>query len=178
MKRSLRNIGLLLLVVCCWLNSAYSQDTVNVPSQTPKKPIPWFFIDGKPIEGSFVSKVKADEIAMLQVLPLNKAIELHGNKGKNGVTYIFTKSYCIANYQKAFSSRSEEYKKVLKNEGGSDARIQYILDGKVLKENFEGRLFSLRNDPSYYLKIIESEGLELYGVSDKVYGFVITKRVN
>lgn len=36
----------------------------------------------------------------------------------------------------------------------------------------------VRNNPNYYLKIIGAEGLQLYGVADKVFGFVITKRVN
>ena len=173
-----KSMGLVLLLFVCSLGPVSGQDTVNTPSQKPSKPMPLFYLDAKEIEGSFSSKVKPEEIAVIQVLPLYKAMELHGEKGKNGVTYVFSRDYCVTQYQKAFSSRSEEYKKVLKAEGGSDARIQYIVDGKVLTAKPEGRLFTIRNNPTYYLKIIEAEGLALYGVTDKLFGFVITKRVN
>lgn len=177
MKNALKTICLTIIALLLPGRSGFAQDTVQLPKRATK-PMPLFYLDTKEIKGSFLSYAKADDIGLVQVLPLDKAIELHGDKAKNGITYVFTTKYCIEHYKRAFSERSSEYKKVLKDEGGSDDRIQYIIDGKVLKGKFEGNLYMLRNNPRYFLKIIGPEGLELYGVNDKAFGFVITKRAS
>jgi len=177
MKNALKIIFLTIIALISFQGSSFAQDTVQLPKRATK-PMPLFFIDTKEVKGSFLSYAKADDIGLVQVLPLDKAIEIHGDKAKNGITYVFTTKYCIEQYKKGFSERSSEYKKVLKDEGGSDDRIQYIIDGRLLKGRFEGNLYMLRNDPRYFLKIIGAEGLELYGVTDKAFGFVITKRVS
>lgn len=177
MKNALKLFFLTFIALLSFENSGFAQDTIQLPKMAIK-PMPLFFIDTKEVKGSFLNYAKADDIGLVQVLPLDKAIEIHGDKAKNGVTYVFTTKYCVEQYKKGFSDRSSEYKKVLKDEGGSDDRIQYIIDGKVLKGRFEGNLYMLRNNPRYFLKIIGVEGLELYGVTDKAFGFVITKRVS
>jgi len=177
MKNALKTIFLTFVTLLSFERSGLAQDTVQLPKRAAK-PMPLFYLDTKEIKGSFLSYAKADDIGLVQVLPLDKAIELHGDKAKNGITYVFTTKYCVEQYKKGFSDRSSEYKKVLKDEHGSDERIQYIIDGKVLKGKFEGNLYMLRNNPRYFLKIIGPEGLELYGVTDKAFGFVITKRVS
>ena len=177
MNNALKIITLTLLTLVSYVSHGLSQDTVQVPKKATK-PMPLFFVDTKEVKGSFTSYAKADDIALIQVLPHHQALARHGAKAKNGVTYVFTTKYCVEQYQKGFSERSSEYKKVLKEEGGRDERIQYIIDGKVLKGKFEGNLYMIRNDPRYFLKIIEAEGLQLYGITDKTFGFVITKRVS
>jgi hypothetical protein len=177
MNSALKIICFTLVTLFSYVSSGLGQDTVQVPKKATK-PKPLFFVDTKQVKEFALSYANADDIALVQALPLDKALEIHGNKAKNGVVYVFTTKYCTEQYKRGFSDRSSEYKKVLKDEGGSDERIQYIIDGKLLKEKFQDHLYMIRNNPRYFLKIIEKEGLQLYGVTDKLFGFVITKRAS
>lgn len=67
--------------------------TINAPSMALAKSGPLFILDNIELPGSDLGKVKPEDIESIEVLKEKKALEPYGEKGKNGVVIITTKSF-------------------------------------------------------------------------------------
>ena len=84
---------------------------------------------------------------------------------------------CKKRFKNYFKSKSNEYSKLLASEK-NESNFIYILNGKLLSENYEGDLASINDKVFVSLKIISKDDLEkLYKVSDKSYGILINSDV-
>jgi bla regulator protein blaR1 len=67
--------------------------TINSPSIALAKSGPLFILDNIELPGSDLGKIKPEDIESIEVLKEKKALEPYGEKGKNGVVIITTKSF-------------------------------------------------------------------------------------
>ena len=67
--------------------------TINPPAIALAKTSPLFILDNVEMPGIDLDKVKPEDIESIEVLKDKKAIEPYGEKGKNGVVIISTKSF-------------------------------------------------------------------------------------
>ena len=89
------------------------------------------------------------------------------------MVYIFTKKYTKSKYWLYFQSKSDDYKKLVPTVE-SDTSVQYILNKRVLKENFEGDLFIIDDTIFKSIRLLTKEILlKEFNISDKEFGFQI-----
>lgn len=153
--------------------------TLSVFGQKPKKVIkklgndPVFFIDSINVDKSEMMKYQPEDIAQVSVYKDSNAIKLVGPEGKDGVVYIETKPFARIKYWNYFKTKSVEYGNIVLTPE-SDSSIQYILNGRVLKTNFEGDLSLIDDSIFVEIRIIDKEKLEKdFGINDKQYGVII-----
>ena len=137
---------------------------------------PVFFIDSINITRLEMQAVLPADIATVTIYKDTNAIKLVGEQGKYGVVYIETKKFATNNY---FKSKSAEYLKIVQTPG-SDSAIVYIVNGKVLKTNFEGDLSVIDDHNFVSLLIVNKQHLvDNYKILNKTYGVIIvTKPTN
>jgi len=147
--------------------------------QRPKKAIkklgadPVFFIDSVSVDKTELSKYQPTEIASVSVYKDSNAINLVGPDGKDGVVYITTIKFAKTKYWTYFKSKSADYEKLVVTPE-SDTAVQYILNKRVLKSNFEGDLSLIDDKIFIELKIIDKATLQKdYDITDKDYGVII-----
>ena len=147
--------------------------------QSPKKIVkklgdnPLFFIDSVNVDNTELTKYSPTEIAQVTVYKGKEAKDLFGEDGKDGVVYIFTKKYTKSKYWTYFHSKSDDYKKLVPT-AESDTSVQYILNKRVLKENFEGDLFLIDDTTFKSIRLLNKETLQKeFNVMDKEFGFQI-----
>ena len=147
--------------------------------QKPKKTIkklgnnPVFFIDSVNVDNSDLQKYDPNEIAQVTVYKPDEARGMFGDDGKDGAVYIFTKKYAKSRYWQYFQRKSEDYKKLVLSPE-SDTAVQYILNDRVLKDKFEGDLFSINDSIFKSIRFLTKEDLEKeFRVFDKTIGFQI-----
>ena len=81
--------------------------TINPPAIALAKASPLFILDNVEMPGIDLDKVKPEDIESIEVLKDKKAIEPYGEKGKNGVVIISTKSFTRdRQYQKLRSQKN------------------------------------------------------------------------
>jgi TonB-dependent SusC/RagA subfamily outer membrane receptor len=80
--------------------------TISPPAIALAKASPLFILDNVEMPGIDLDKVKPEDIESIEVLKENKATEPYGEKGKNGVVIISTKSFAKARQLQKL--RSEE----------------------------------------------------------------------
>ena len=156
---------------------------VTTFGQKPKKAIkklgndPVFFIDSVNVDNSELQKYNPQDIASVSVFKDSTAIKLIGMDGKDGVVYVETKAFARTRYWNFFRSKSPDYARVVPSPG-SDSTLQYILNERVLKTNFEGDLSLIDDSIFKNLIVIDKSALEKqYSVTGKEYGIVITSDV-
>jgi hypothetical protein len=138
---------------------------------------PVYFIDSIRVTGAALSKYDPSDIAMVTVYKDSSAVGRLGPAAKNGLIYIETKKFSKQRYWRYFSSKSEQYAKLVPS-AGKDSGVQYILNKKILKENFEGDLAAIDDKVFQQLEIISKDKLiKDYGIRDKQYGVIITSTV-
>ena len=86
------------------------------------------------------------------------AIKLVGEQGKFGAVYIETKKFARNKYWNYFKSKSADYLKNVPTPQ-SDSSVIYILNGKVLKTNFEGDLSGIDDKNFIELTVIDKQKL-------------------
>jgi TonB-dependent SusC/RagA subfamily outer membrane receptor len=80
--------------------------TINPPAIALAKTSPLFILDNVEMPGIDLDKVKPEDIESIEVLKDKEAIEPYGEKGKNGVVIISTKSFTRdRQYQKLRSQK-------------------------------------------------------------------------
>ena len=157
--------------------------TLSVFAQSPKKAIkklgndPVFFLDSVNVDKDELGNYNSQDIAKVSVFKGKEAIALVGPDGKDGAVFIETKAFGRTKYIRYLATKSSDYAKIV-NTPTKDSSLQYILNGKVLKENFEGDL-SLIDDKTFKsIKIIDKATLQQqYQVMDKEYGVLIESGV-
>lgn len=166
-----------LLVFAC------SVLTLSVFAQSPKKAIkklgndPVFFIDSINVDKEELEKYNPLEIATVSVYKGKEAIALVGPEGKDGAVYIETKAFGSTKYIRYFKTKSQDYAKIV-DSPLKDSSVQYILNGRILKENFEGDLSLIDDKVFKSIKLIDKTTLEKeFNVSGKEYGVVIESYV-
>lgn len=147
--------------------------------QKPKKAIkklgdnPVFFIDSVMVDKDEMNKYQPNDIAGVSVYHDSTAIRLIGPDGKDGVVYIETKTFAKNRYWNYFKSKSPEYAGIVPTPQ-SDTIVQYILNTRILKSNFEGDLSLIDDSIFKGITVIDSTTLQKdYGISGKPYGVII-----
>ncbi|MGY3053350.1 hypothetical protein ACVWYG_001550 [Pedobacter sp. UYEF25] len=159
------------LVVSCYKPSEGNESNFTL---TPTDPV--FFIDSVRVTKNDLIKYEPNQIASVTVYKDKSAWEKFGSEAVNGLIYIETKNFAKKRYWDFLCSKSTEYKKLVP-EKSQDIDIVYILNNKVLKENFEGDLASINNENLINLKIINGEILKSdFNITDKKGGVVITSK--
>jgi hypothetical protein len=167
----MKMIFLPLIVTCVFTISAHAQSPKRVVKKLGNEPA--FFIDSVSISKEDLSKYNPEQIAAVTVYKEKTAMELLGEEGKDGAVYIETRAFARSRYWKYFSSKSKEYALAVPS-AAEDSTVQYILNGKVLKGNFEGNLSSIDDKFFKGITVISKEALQReYGVTDKRLGIVI-----
>jgi hypothetical protein len=157
------------LVMSCYSISHKSESFTLFPPDEPM-----YFIDSIRTNKAFLEEAyKPSEIAFVSVYKDGKAIKIAGQEAKNGVIYITTKSFARQRYWSYFKSKSPEY---LQNVPDLEAEkeVTYILNGKVLSENYESDLFNVNDSNFIELSLIDKKMLKSkYNISNKKLGFLI-----
>jgi len=135
---------------------------------------PMYFIDSIRTNKKFLEEAyQPSDIALVTVYKNSNAIKVAGPDAKNGVIYIFTKSFARQHYWAYFKSKSLDY---LQNVSDlkAEKEVIYILNGKVLTENYEGDLFNINDSTFIEMSLIDKKQLKKdYNISDKRLGFLI-----
>jgi hypothetical protein len=156
------------LLISCY---SLSHKPINIFKEPSNEPL--YYLDNIQVNKGVLSLYNPNEIAAVEVLKDSSAIKNFGEKGKNGVIYITTKEYARDKYWKYFSSKSADYTKTvpnIKDENG----VCYILNDKILENNFEGDLFFIDDSSFIELKVIDKKDLKTnYSVKNKKWGIVI-----
>ena len=145
------------------------------PRRTVKKlgDHPVFYIDSINVDHSEIMKYDPNDVSVVNVLNGKEAIEKEGEDGKDGVVYIYTKKYAREKYWIYFKSKSPEYG-LLVPTAESDSTVQYILNKRILKDNFSGLLFAVNDKVFKEIKLIDKETLARdYKITDKEMGVII-----
>lgn len=139
---------------------------------------PVFFIDSINVTRIELRQYEPTDIAVLTVYKDSNAISLVGEQGKYGAVYVETKKFAKNKYWNYFTSKSPAYLKVVPKPD-DDSSVVYILNNKILKENFEGDLSGIDNQNLINITIINKKQLiRDYNIFDKTHGVIITKKVD
>jgi hypothetical protein len=144
------------------------------PTEAAKKlgSNPYYEFDGKPVEFSYLKTVNPSDISVLRTYYNKEAIKLYGEKAKDGVVLMETRTFAKNKYESFFKKCSPEYSEMISRTDTSD--IQYILNERVLKINIEGDLSLVTEKNFKSIKLIGSQELENnFRVSSKKVGVVI-----
>lgn len=134
---------------------------------------PLFILDSSIIVRDSLQNTDPEDIADITVLKEKSATALYGDKGKNGVVIIETKKFARAKYIKFLRAASTQYDSLYR-QTGSDTAFQYILNGKVLTQNYEGSLAGLSSRKLPDVQILNKQQLkDSFDIDDKDYGVAI-----
>ena len=138
---------------------------------------PIFFLDSVNVTRFDLQKYQKSDMAIISVYKDADAIKLIGPQGQYGAVYYTTRRYAILKYWKFFKSISPEYAKVAEDMK-AEAQIVYILNDKVLVNDFEGDLSLVDKSNLINLKVIDKKLLKkTYNIENKKYGVVINAKV-
>jgi hypothetical protein len=139
---------------------------------------PMFFLDSIRVNKGVLKNYQPSEIALVSVYKDSNAIKLGGSEAKNGLIYITTKEFARDHYQNYFKSKSAEYAAAATDDKKEEKAI-YILNGKILMENVESKLYEIDDSNFVDLKIIDKSTLKNnYNINGKSFGVVITTKSN
>jgi hypothetical protein len=134
---------------------------------------PVLFLDSVNITRVDMLGYNPNDIAEVVVYKDTNAIRLVGEQGKFGVVYVETKKFARNKYWNYFKSKSADYLKVVPAPE-SDSSVIYILNGEILKTNFEWKLAKIDDKNFIRLDIIDQQKLEKYfSISGKSFGVII-----
>lgn len=158
------------LVMSC--DSFQDKDTALL--EVSKDPI--FFIDSVRIERAELQNYDPNDIASVTVYKNSDATK-RMESATNGLIYIETKKFATLRYWKYFKSKSKEYAKIVPSPG-NDSNIQYILNKRILKDNFAGDLAMIDDNVFEGIQIISQQQLiRDYHITNKKYGVLINSKI-
>lgn len=128
---------------------------------------PICFVDSVRIDYSELTKYKPEQIASISVVKGEEATKVLSEVGEYGIIYIETKTFARTRYSRYLRSKSSLYSGLIE----AETQIVYILNEKVLVDNYEGDL-ALINDSNFKsLEIINPTELsERYHITSKCVG--------
>lgn len=157
----------------------YSLNYGQTPVQEPKpsKGVPIMFVDSMRVSQADLQKYKPDDIATVTVYKDNMKFK-HLDSNAIGAIYIETKQFSRTRFLNYFKSKSSDFKNLLASQQ-SDNSFQYILNGKVLDKDYEGKLTAIDDKNFKSITIIRKDKLvKKYGDIDKTFGIVIVSDVS
>ncbi|MFZ4930379.1 hypothetical protein [Chryseobacterium sp. Mn2064] len=138
---------------------------------------PVTFIDSVKVSRSEVLSFDSKRVTLMTVYDPTEAKSLIGEDGKDGAIYVETRDFGRKRFLRYFKSKSAEFSKLLDSKG-NDSTFQYIHNGKVLTNNFEGGLALVDDRVFKAIQIINKKELSSeYNITDKEYGIIITSNV-
>ena len=177
MAKSRYSIGyfILLVIFLSFSQKGLSQKE-DLSDRIPKSTKLIYILDSIQIATDQIAKLIPTDIASVFIVKGNKATTLLGAKAKDGIVYIETKKFARKRYWNYFKSKSDNYAKVLPNPE-KDNLIQYILNGRILKKDYEGELSSISDVNFKKIEILPKDSLlKRYGIYRKHYGIeILTK---
>lgn len=133
---------------------------------------PYFEVDNQPVSQDDILNYDASDIAYLKAYYDKKATRQFGDKGKDGAVLIMTKEFATSKYETLFKEFSEDYEKMINKTNKEE--IQYILNGRILTDNFEGSLASLNSKLLKKITLIDQKELsDKFKIQDKNVGVII-----
>jgi len=154
---------------------------VSITGWSQKRPLtiadlgenPVFYLDSVEADQATILRVKPETIASLTIHDDSSSVKLVGPRGVDGVVFIETKSFARHRYWRFLSSRSSEYAKQVPTPE-SDNVVQYILNDRILTNDFEGNLSLLNDSLVKEIQIVNRKYLKKkYGIKGKQFGVVI-----
>ena len=137
---------------------------------------PMIFLDSIRVNKGVLKEYSPNEIAQINIYKGENAIKIAGKEAKNGAIYVMTKSFARESYWNFFCTKSADYKRLIPNVE-SEMEVVYILNGKVLKNNFESDLVKIDNASFQELIMLDKETLKkTYKLSGKNIGVSITTK--
>lgn len=150
---------------------SFAQSPKRIFKKIGDKPI--IFIDSINADYSQIAKFEANEIASFSVFKGKDATDLMGEEGKDGVIYIETKKFAKIRYWNYFKSKSPEYFNLVPNLE-KEPSVQYVLNDKILTDNFEANLASINDEIFKGITIISKDELvKKYNIENKDFGVLI-----
>jgi hypothetical protein len=134
---------------------------------------PVYFLDSVRINPDYFRSINPKDIAFIQVVKENNAIERLGEEGKNGIIYIETKIFARKKMWNYLKRKSDDYARLMPTID-SDSSFQYILNKKLLKNSYDFDLASVNDVTLQEVKILDRKALKKdFDVNDKDYGILI-----
>jgi hypothetical protein len=165
---------LLILLLACGIGCKPAQVAPEKVTQN-LGPDPYFTIDEQPVDRNEIGKYQPTDIASVTVYYGKDAKKNFGDKAKDGAVCVLTKAFATHKYETFFKSYSKEYEKIMKEYDKGD--IQYILNERILNENFEGDLASINKKLIKGLTIIDPKILaDKYQITGKKIGVLIASK--
>ncbi len=165
----LKNYLLLTIFLFTGCNASQMTPSTAIEELGPN---PYIEIDEEKVSQDEIQKYNADEISSITMLFNNDAIKLYGNEAKDGAVIIETKEFARNKYETFLKKNSNKYEELLNSINTED--IQYILNGRILKKDFEGNLAIINKKLLKKIKIIDQETLvKKYHIENKKAGVVI-----
>lgn len=134
---------------------------------------PYYLFDGQPIVS--IQDIDPQTITAITKIFPKAAAKEYGAKAVDGAYIIESRAYAKSIYESLFSSFSRDYAKIINSTDTS--AIQYILNGKVLKGNFEGELSGINEKSLKKLEIVDqSELSSKFQITNKPVGVIVTAK--
>lgn len=136
---------------------------------------PYFEIDAQSADKGILNEYDPKDIATLATYFGRDATKRFGEKAKDGAVIIETRKFAIEKYETMLKSASSAYAKMIAETRRDD--IQYILNDRILVDNFEGDLASLNAKLLKSVHIInEWELTERFQIHKKIGVIIQAKR--
>jgi hypothetical protein len=162
----------LLVAVCALSTSLFCQ----APEEDMKnnKEVPLYFLDSMRTTKADVEKVNPSDVANVFVYKGKNALEIPGNnEKKSNVVFIETKKFAKKRYWNYFKTKSGEYGKMVPSPE-NDKLVQYVLNGRVMKSDFEGELSAINDSSFRSIEVIPKDTLlKRFGIYRKSIGVII-----
>ncbi|MDJ1472724.1 hypothetical protein QNI19_03105 [Cytophagaceae bacterium DM2B3-1] len=154
----------------------------QVIAQKPEKAVkklganPVFMLDSTQVNQSALNGIDPNTIAIVNMFYDKEAVDLLGEKAKDGAVYMETKGFARSRFIRFFRSYSASYDSLIAKIG-SDKDFQYILNDKIQEENYEGNLALVDNDNILGLEVIDATQLKnKYNITNKLVGIAVKSK--
>jgi hypothetical protein len=167
-----------IILVLTFIGLTFGQIIAQKPEKAVKKlgPNPVFILDSTQVEQAALDQVDANTIAMVNMFYDQEAIDLLGEKAKDGAAYIETKDFARRRFVRFFRSYSLAYDSLI-TQAGSDKDFQYILNDKLQEGNYEGNLVLVDKVHIVSLEILDATQLKhQYNITGKSVGIKIKSK--
>lgn len=167
----------LTIAICLAMFSLFGQsDSAEVHEKAPAsiiKDTPLLIIDSVIVSMDSIKNINPNDIADVTVLKEKTRLAVYGERGRKGVIIAETKPFARKKYIHFLRLSSKGYDSLYR-QIGSDSSFQYILNGKVLTQNYEGSLASLSLQKLTDIQILNKQQLkDSFDIDDKDYGVAI-----
>jgi len=163
-----------LLPLCLFLFVFEISAQVLIDENTQNAGKPICFLDSVLIDYSELTKLKPEQIALITVFKDKQTTENSNEGNEYGTIYIETKTFARKRYTRYLKSKSLAYSELLVN-AEIENEIVYIINDKVMVDNYQGDLAAIDDSNFKGLEIVKKKELkERYQIIDKNIGVRLT----